>query len=366
MNVYSDSSYSTLKYLKDTEVNLHNLLIMMGNFNIKDSLWDSFFPHHLSISDDLTILADSLDLFLSIPTNQVPTRYTDNANESNLTIDLMFIQCDSPALNNHFILSEWHLFSNYTSLTITIPISEEIVNTDKSNIKKGSDEETQFLEDTANIIKNLNVSNLIDIHILENIVNELTIKVEDALNCNAKLTNITRNSKSWWDNNCSRELEKYRTSKSLEDWKFFYRTIKSTNRMFFDLKITEIANKKWGPWELMNWVNTQKLPAPEAINFNGWPCLELDNIWQVLHSTFNTTQHHIIDYDVLDELGSFLSLSWMHFAEEEFVSSLIKCNNSSTPGPDKLSWRYLKIILKDSTCLKNIISIANACIELGH
>ena len=244
MNVYSDSSYSTLKYLKDTEVNLHNLLIMMGNFNIKDSLWDSFFPHHLSISDDLTILADSLDLFLSIPTNQVPTRYTDNANESNLTIDLMFIQCDSPALNNHFILSEWHLFSNYTSLTITIPISEEIVNTYKSNIKKGSDEETQFLEDTANIIKNLNVSNLIDIHMLENIVNELTIKVEDAWNCNAKLTNITRNSKSWWDNNCSRELEKYRTSKSLEDWKFFYRTIKSTKRMFFDLKINEIANKK--------------------------------------------------------------------------------------------------------------------------
>ena len=80
MNVYSDSSYSTLKYLKDTEVNLHNLLIMMGNFNIKDSLWNSFFPHHLSISDDLTILADSLDLSLSITTNQVPTRYTDNAN----------------------------------------------------------------------------------------------------------------------------------------------------------------------------------------------------------------------------------------------------------------------------------------------
>ena len=38
MNVYSDSSHSALKYLKDTEVNINNLLIMTGDFNIRDSL----------------------------------------------------------------------------------------------------------------------------------------------------------------------------------------------------------------------------------------------------------------------------------------------------------------------------------------
>jgi len=277
MNVYSDSSHSTLKYLKDTEVDLCNLLIMTGNFNIRDSLWDFSFPHYLSISDNLIILADSLDLSLSILTNQVPTRYTDNTNKSNSTIDLMFIQCDSPTLNNHSIHSEWCLSSDHTPLTITISILEEIVNTCKSNIKKGSDEETQFLEDATNIIKNLNVSNLTDIHMLENIINELAIKVEEVWNQNVKLTNIMRHSKSWWDDNCSRELEKYRTSKSLEDWKSFYRTVKSTKRMFFDLKINEIANKKQGPWELMNWINKQKLSAPEAIKFNSQPCLELDD-----------------------------------------------------------------------------------------
>ena len=37
MNIYSDSSHTTLKYLKDTEVNLSNLLIMTGDFNIRDS-----------------------------------------------------------------------------------------------------------------------------------------------------------------------------------------------------------------------------------------------------------------------------------------------------------------------------------------
>jgi len=38
MNVYSDSSHSVLKYLKDTEVNINNVLLMTGNFNIRDSL----------------------------------------------------------------------------------------------------------------------------------------------------------------------------------------------------------------------------------------------------------------------------------------------------------------------------------------
>jgi len=91
MNIYSDSSHSALKYLKNTEVNINNLLIMTGNFNIRDSLWDPAFPHHSSISDDLIIIADSFNLVLSVPANSVPTRYSDIVGESNLVIDLMFL-----------------------------------------------------------------------------------------------------------------------------------------------------------------------------------------------------------------------------------------------------------------------------------
>ena len=201
---------------------------------------------------------------------------------------------------------------------------------------------------------------------LENIINKLSNNMDKVWNRNIKLTNVTKHSKSWWDDNCSRELKKYRSSKSLEDWKFFHKTVKSTKRTFFDLKINKIANKKQGPWVLMNWINKQKLSTSEAIKFNGQPCLELDDFWQVLHFIFNTAQYLSVDCDVLDKLGSFLSLSWTHFAEEEFISSLLKYNNSSTPGPDKLLWRHLKIVLKDSMCLRNVVTITNACIKLGH
>ena len=103
MNVYSDSSHSALKYLKDAEVNISNLLIITSDFNIRDCIWDLSFPHHSSFSDDLMIIADSFNFELSFPTNCVPTRYSDSDSGSNLVIDLMFLRCGSTEINNHSI-----------------------------------------------------------------------------------------------------------------------------------------------------------------------------------------------------------------------------------------------------------------------
>ena len=106
INIYSDSSYSVLKYLKNTEVNILNLLIMTSDFNIRDSLWDLSFSHHSAISDDLLIIVDSFNLDLSSSTHCIPTRYSDTSGESNLVIDLMFLQNSSTELNNHSIHPE--------------------------------------------------------------------------------------------------------------------------------------------------------------------------------------------------------------------------------------------------------------------
>lgn len=40
--------------------------------------------------------------------------------------------------------------------------------------------------------------------------------------------------------------------------------------------------------------------------------------------------------------------------------------NLSTPSFDRVLWKYLKVVIKDAECLKNIVNIANICINLYH
>ena len=139
MNVYSDSLHTALKYLKNTEANIDNIILMTGDFNIRDSLWNSSFPFHSSISDNLIIIADSFNLALSTPTNPCPTRYSDMAGESNSVIDLIFLQYESLELDQHSILPDSQLSSDYAPLSIDIPIFEEIIQTLKLSLAPKSD-----------------------------------------------------------------------------------------------------------------------------------------------------------------------------------------------------------------------------------
>ena len=138
MNIYSDSSHSALKYLKDTEVNIDNVLLMTGNFNIRDSLWNSSFPYHSSISDNLIIIADLFNLALSMPTNPCLTKYSNTAGEANLVINLMFLHYGSRELDQHSIHPDSRLSSDHAPLSINIPIDEEIVCTSKLSIPQKS------------------------------------------------------------------------------------------------------------------------------------------------------------------------------------------------------------------------------------
>ena len=178
MNIYSDSSYSALKYFKDTEVNIPNLLIMTGDFNIRDSIWDPSFPHHSAISDNLMIIADFFNLDLSFLTHRVPTRYSDMAGKSNLVIDLMFLQSSLTNLNNHSIYPDWHLSLDHALLTVSISIAEENIISLKFSIVKNSEEEVSFIKDVSYTIKSIDIANLSDTNKLEEVTNTLASKIE--------------------------------------------------------------------------------------------------------------------------------------------------------------------------------------------
>jgi len=337
MNVYSDSSHSAIKYLKDTELNIRNLLIMTEDFNIHDSLWDPSYSFHSSISDDLFAIADSFNLFLSFPTEQVPTRFSDNANNSNSVLDLMFLRCDSEEINSHVIHPDWQLTSDHTSLTITIPIIKEHITTCKRTFIKNSVEEDNFVNEVIASFSKVDTSNISSISDLDEIVLSWADIVDWSWSKHLKFINITKCLKSWWNDKCSQDLANYRVIKSVESWKTFHKTVKLSKREFFDLKIQEIANERRGPWELMNWVNKKKLPAIETIKHNGSSCLELNDLWQALHLSFNSAQFQSIDKLILNKCNSFSPMMWLKFSEEEFSCAIINCKDSSAPGPDKMS-----------------------------
>jgi len=63
---------------------------MTGDFNIRDSLWNLNFAFHFVHSDMLFNITDLFSLALSKPTENFPTRFLDNDQNSNLVLDLIF------------------------------------------------------------------------------------------------------------------------------------------------------------------------------------------------------------------------------------------------------------------------------------
>ena len=176
INVYSDSSHLALKYLKDTEVNISNVLLMTGDFNIRDSLWDPTFPFHSSISNDLIMIADLFDLSLLSPANPGPTRFSDTIGESNSVIDLMFLCHGSIELDNHSILPDCCLSSDHASLIINVPIIDEFIPTSKFTIPPKSEHETKFIKDVISNFSELDTSHIETIDNLESIVDQMWAK----------------------------------------------------------------------------------------------------------------------------------------------------------------------------------------------
>ena len=166
-----------LKYLKITEANINNILVITGNFNIRDNLCNYNFPHHFIHSDLLFDIADLLYLGLSEPTNHVSAIYYDNNQDSNLVLDMIFLRFRLEELDKHSIHPEWHFVSDHTLLTITIPIFEEHIQTKKQMIVKEK-EEKNFVNELIKAIRDINTSDLSNVDSLEDAIQLLAHTIE--------------------------------------------------------------------------------------------------------------------------------------------------------------------------------------------
>ena len=108
------------------------------------------YPHHSTHIDTIREIVDSFSLELSIPIDQVSTHYTDNFQDMNSVLDLIFLYTNAEKLNNHTILPDLQDPSNHASLLVHIIIEEEFIQEKKLAIVKNNKEEKEFVNKLRN------------------------------------------------------------------------------------------------------------------------------------------------------------------------------------------------------------------------
>ena len=64
IDIYSDEQLTVLKYLKNIKVNIHNVLIITDDFNIRNNDWNSNYLYYLVYDNILMEVVDSFNLKL--------------------------------------------------------------------------------------------------------------------------------------------------------------------------------------------------------------------------------------------------------------------------------------------------------------
>ena len=107
---------------------------------------------------------------------------------------------------------------------------------------------------------------------------------------------------------------------------------------------------------LINWVKKHKLPAVEAIQYEGCLCIKLKDLWNAFYKFFNSTQERKVDIYFLDKIPNKST------AKNKLINVIEKCNNLSVLGLDKLTWSHIKSIIRNNDCICKFIDIADVCI----
>jgi len=128
------------------------------------------FFFYSSHSNTLFDVADSFSLEISKSTENLPTRFFGNYQDSNSILNLVFLQSFLLEFNNHYIYPDWRLLSDHAPITINVSISDEYILTKWQSFIKGSNEESLFLENLTQSIKNLNTSSIWNSETLEEII----------------------------------------------------------------------------------------------------------------------------------------------------------------------------------------------------
>jgi len=210
-------------------------------------------------------------------------------------IDLVFHQISDSARSRTNRDPDWKGPTDHILLTTSVILDSVIKGVTRRSITRGSEAEKAFINDLRTGVPAITVGTLNTPADIDRVAQALADVFSTAWDKHSKEVCITKHSQPWWDDECTESLSQYKTKKSDKSWLAFWQTVKATKHKFFDSQIEDIALSNKRPWDLMEWVKQHKLPACKAIQYNGQPCYEMDNLWNALHNTYNSASGREVD-----------------------------------------------------------------------
>ncbi len=217
-------------------------------------------------------------------------------------------RCDSIASGDEHLRSS----SDHVPIGISVDLDLDAPEIIRFSIKRGSEEDYSF---TGAIIAKVAAIDALPASPgeVDAMAQAVADAFDDAWQQFARPARIVPESKPWWSEACQTAFDNYSVSREKEDWSAFRRAVREAKRNFFAERIQEVAVTNMRPWDLMEWVKQRKNPPCEAIQRDGEPCHDLEQLWDALHSSYNAASGRQCDVSMLDDLPDEPVREWGAF-----------------------------------------------------
>jgi hypothetical protein len=282
---------------------------MGGDFNCPSSHWDTTVLHKHLMATRLMECATSLNMERVAPPLGRVTHLLYNVVLCGSILNLVFLPIYQGE-PNHF------------PLLLDVPLKGFWLE-GKMSIKADSKEEADFLGKVIISLGQIPIPDVMSADQTQAVAQAISKVFDLAWTHHTKAKRACTHSKSWWDMDCDWAKASAMTSDLPADWMAFKKATCKAKHKHFDEHINEIAHTNLRPWDLMDWVGPHKTPPVKAISYQGVPCTSPNQLWNMLHSTFNSALDRPIDLSVLGDKWESPSIrAWILYSAAEMSDAL--------------------------------------------
>lgn len=410
INAYNDSrSFEAVRAMLDRSEQLPPITFMTGDFNLRHPMWDRgerqfdapgrrHQLRHASECNDLISLAtEHMALVLGNDPNGPPTWYSNNLGVREGVLDLLWIDPMLKASADLRIKDLARNDSDHAVLEWRIDVA--ISASSEPQVQRGTKEGSAFVRECRARIFELGCRRpTCDAYESPEDVEDAADSIERAFreawtSC-ARPSCPTKRSKSWWDKNCSacaarvrelriqrKEKRKLRTTaqrrvRGADDDACPLAWIQDVHRITRDIhrldaairraskqlqgaarrarqKFFDTVMRKTHPsriWDFVEWTKPRRNDVTTGIvGQDGRPADSQEALGRTFQEQFTPANARQVDMSLLDDMEQLPERKFAPMSPAELRDVLAATSNFSAPGPDHVSWFWLKRIVRDES-----------------